>query len=272
MNTIEVLNSFFVLPAIKAGIAQKVWEHKEGSLLNIWEKLGLINSEGLTKLGSELSDLSPLVDYFSSLWGDYSTVEFGKIKKIDDRQYSMLREGLSVFHSQNNISLFSTLSLVNKKWHVLDYCGGDGQYLRSFLSSNLESSGMLVDRKAASGLDSIAVDYEATPDWYLSHKEKFDLIILSEILHCKGKAGQVYLIDSARYMLKPGGLLLVNEVIPCPFFDWRMSIYTRGGASISIEEVKNMTLEKWEIMKELPEGCNPSTKYHYQMLLKKTEG
>ena len=57
---------------------------------------------------------------------------------------------------------------------------------------------------------------------------------------------QEYLIDTCWTMLKPNGILLINEVIPNAIFDWRMSMYTNGGRSISIEDIRELTKDQWE--------------------------
>ena len=279
MNVIEITNSIFILPAIKAGIRERIWDNDVDKRLKpiqeIWRNLGLIdNNNKLTERGQQVYDLIPLIDYYISLKDDFFNFSIHDDYKIDNNQYNLLREGLEGYHKYYNSNLFEYLDLVNKEWNVLDYGGGTGQYLLDFIKYNPRSKGLLIDRNKIDKEEfedkilSKAIDFEADLHWYEQHEEKFNLIILSEVLHCKGKLMQEYIIDSCWTMLKPNGFLLINEVIPNPIFDWRMSMYTDGGKSISINEIRAFTNQQWDESRYVPDGCNKDIQYHYQVLYK----
>ena len=49
MNTIEILNSLFILPAIKSGIRERIWDNEIDEKLKpiqkIWQDLELIDKQ-----------------------------------------------------------------------------------------------------------------------------------------------------------------------------------------------------------------------------------
>ena len=281
MNTIEILNSLFILPAIKSGIRERIWDNEIDEKLKpiqkIWQDLELIdNNNKLTDKGYEVYDLIPLIDYYLSLKDDFFNFSIYDNYTASNDQYNLLREGLQVFHKHYNSNLFEYLDLTNKEWNVLDYGGGTGQYLIDFIKQNPRSKGLLIDRNIVdrdgfeNKIISKAIDFENNLEWYEEYEEKFNLIVLSEVLHCKNKLMREYLIDTCWTMLKQNGLLLINEIIPCPIFDWRMSMYTNGGRSISIEDIRELTKDQWEEKRYVPDGCSSKIKYHYQVIYKVT--
>ena len=268
MNIVEILNSFFILPAIKAGIREQVWQTPIHDNLKpireIWYGLDLLDHEGkLSEKGQQLYDIHPMIDYFMSLWDDYKFYSPHETYKISDEQYDLLREGLELYSRYNLSNCFQYCGLTGKQINVLDYGGGNGGLLIDFIKYNPSSKGILVDRKKANNEEfgeeivSHAIDFEINPLWHTQYEDRFDMIILSEVLHCKNKKGRQYLIDSSHCMLKPGGILFIIEVKTNPFFDWRMKMYTEGGKSLEPDEIKDqMDSSSWKEVKLVPYGDN----------------
>ena len=277
MNIKEILNSIFIFPAIKAGFRERIWEENIDKKLipvkEIWRELGLLDKNKLSQKGEQLYDILPLIDYYLSLKDDFFNFSIHDDYKTDNDQYQLLREGLESFHNNFNSQIFQYFNFRDKEWNVLDYGGGVGQYLIDFIKYNPNSSGLLVDRNKVNreefnnNIKSKAINFETDLQWYEEYEDKFNLIILSELLHCKNRLMQEYLIDTCWTMLKPNGILLINEVIPNAIFDWRMSMYSNGGKSISIEEIRSLTSDQWEEHRCYKNGTN-DINYHYQITFK----
>ena len=105
----------------------------------------------------------------------------------------------------------------------MDYGCGKGSYSNSYIDRNPNGKTYMVDRNIGDN-----IDFEKSPNWYIDKKNTFDIVLLSEILHCKNVDGQKYLLDSSDYVLKSKGLLRINENVD-PFMDWRLNRLTDKG-------------------------------------------
>jgi len=274
-NPMELLNTFFILPALKAGIEHRVWESKNPgveSIRKIWENLDLIEGNKLTLLGMQIEELYPMILYFSSLKEDFFDFNTHNKYEINSVQYEHLRKGLGAFRRNRGFNLFKANEISGESLKVLDYCGGDGQYLVDFLEENPDSTGVLLDRNPAfrrefgEKVTTLSVDFEKEPSWWKPYVSSFDFIILSEVLHCKNKGGRRYLLNTCQRLLKPGGRLFINEIVPDPIFDWRMFMYTQGGKSLSKDDIYELLPwnHKWKFLNK-----SHRTSYHYNIILEK---
>lgn len=170
-----------------------------------------------------LDHLSPLLEYH------HQVADTGK------GQYPLLRHGLGVYFDLFLSTVFQQLGIKDQVgWQALDYGGGSGHWGRQFLVDNPESTVQLLDRNVG-----MYVDFEKKPNWWHSHLKRFDLVILSEVLHCKGPDVRRYLVDSSFQVLKPGGLLLVHENLDY-FMGLRLREAGEGGDVLTSAEVRGL--------------------------------
>lgn len=128
--------------------------------------------------------------------------------------YPLLRQGLREYFNEYLYKIFNQLDIRNKTWYMLDYGAGSGQMSQQFLKTNPDSQVLQVDKEIIDdSLPSLCVDFEADPKWYHGFKDTFDLVVVSELLHCKTLNWQEYIIKSSIAMLKPGGRLIIVENI-----------------------------------------------------------
>lgn len=173
--------------------------------------------------------------------------------------YELLRKGLSEYFWLYLKPVFERLEITDEELIMLDYGCGSGQYSAQFLRNNPKSTVILVDKEEPD-LDKIGVsaffekvNFEEQPKWFEKYKDKFDLILLSEVLHCKSMLGQKYLIHSCQQMLKKKGQLLVIENTDyC--MEYRISKIKKGDFKIlSKIDLAKLMQEKFVLrnMKEL---------------------
>lgn len=126
--------------------------------------------------------------------------------------YTLLREGLAEYFEHYQSNLFKDFDIVGKAWMFLDYGCGEGRKTKQFLIDNPESSAVMVDKvNDHNQKNMLEVDFEKNPYWFQGYIDMFDLILLSEVLHCKKPIIQEYLLISSLKMLKTGGKLLIVE-------------------------------------------------------------
>lgn len=154
----------------------------------------------------------------------YDLEEFKKIKSMLQYHvhavqnnyagnYPLLQKGLAEYYDSYLSQMFENIGIAHKRWVILDYGCGSGIVGEQFLSDNPNSSVFFMDKEDYTngiGLNK-KVDFEKEPGWYVDYYAHFDAIIMSELLHCKKKEGQEYLIRSSYEMLKPGGILIIVE-------------------------------------------------------------
>ncbi len=137
--------------------------------------------------------------------------------------YELLRRGLDEYYQMFLRSFWQKMKLTDTKLRLLDYCGGDGSYSSSFKTFNPGGTAVLLDRS-----NGLCIDFEDDPKWHKEWQEYFNVVLLSEILHCKSIEIQYYLIDSSLSMLDNGGKIIINENID-PFMGWRLDRLTKEG-------------------------------------------
>lgn len=258
-NIYNLLNTLWVLPAILVGINNKVWNNnstRSKPIKDIWKEYNLLDKYGLTKEGKQIIKLKELIEYLIRIVPYHIKDDFTKQTKINSDEYVLLRKGLGEYFKLYLYDIFDLLNYKNKKWNILDYAGGNAQYSKEFLKSNPLSNALIVDRtknfKEKYNLKFEKINFEENEQWWTQYKNKFNLIILSEILHCKNKYYQDYLIKSSVNMLKNKGSLVICEKYPTPYFQWRMDLFTNGGECINKQTLlidnfinnKNITLTK----------------------------
>lgn len=185
----NILDSVYIIPAI----------------LDHMDKPSLATSKVLAQAGVNDKDLESLRKIRHLLEYHLRTV------KCDFKtNYTLLREGLSEYHNQYLFDVWWKLNIQDQRITMLDYGCGAGAYIGSFKVYNPESICIGVDKE--SDIPNVIVaDFELWPDWHQRYDNKIDLVLLSEVLHCKPIGVQKYLVNSSWQMLKKGGRLLIIE-------------------------------------------------------------
>lgn len=159
--------------------------------------------------------------------------------------YDQLRDGLVQYFEAHLSDMFKKLGIIEKEWRVLDYGCGNGQVSTQFLKDNPDSYALRVDRDSVNITNFKRIDFETQPYWYKPYTNTFDLVILSEVLHCKDHNGQLYLIDSSIQLLRDKGTLIVVENKDyC--MEYRIS---------KIKQNNFKVLNEWHV-RELTQGSN----------------
>lgn len=163
--------------------------------------------------------------------------------------YDLLRTGLKEYFDANLSTVFRELNLPAKSHvsQVLDYGAGDGRMADQFREDYPDSIVLTMDRQNSD----INVDFEQEPFWYRSYLNTFDVVILSEVLHCKQQVVRHYIIDSIQQMLHKGGHLIVIENEDyC--MEYRISKIKKGDFSVlSDKTVKALCSDGFELNTEL---------------------
>ena len=203
MNVDDIIKNAYVLPV----------------LLDYFENPSRENTELLESVGIaeplKLMKFKNLLTYHSNFLASRK------------ENYPLLRVGLNEYFEEYLYEIFQLTGFNNKKVYMLDYGSGNGSYSDQMLKDNLHSFVVSVDKDQNhyyphARKKVISLDFENDPGWYKVYLQEFDLILLSEILHCKDNRGQEYLMESAVYMLKKGGHLIINENQDYPM-QWRIS-------------------------------------------------
>lgn len=127
--------------------------------------------------------------------------------------YNLLREGLKEYFRLYLSQVFNLINLTNMpKGTALDYGCGSGQIGKQFEKDNPSFDVYFLDKDNPNWMANLLeVDFEQKPDWHNLFVNFFDVVIMSELLHCKGLEVREYLINSAHKILKPGGKFIVIE-------------------------------------------------------------
>ncbi len=153
------------------------------------------------------------------------------IKHSFKENYQLLRKGLDEYYTRYLSKIFQLIDLVNTRYTMLDYGCGSGIYGLQFLQNNPQGEVYFLDRQVpfSNGFDRrrhfIITDFEENPNWWnQGYKgngggqlykdgfvDKFNMVLLSELLHCKDEVGRRYLIMSSWQVLQKGGLLVIHE-------------------------------------------------------------
>jgi hypothetical protein len=251
-NIYDLLNTIFYLPAIVVGIEKKIWDttlkksNRVLPIIEIWNTLGLLNNHGnLTAKGEKIIRIESLIRYIIKMVPYHANDDLKSFNQISKSEYFLLRQGLGEYFLIYQSKLFTKLGYLNKEWRVLDYAGGAGKYSKNFLEHNPKSHCTVIDRekqyKKELQILFKEIDFEKNPLWYQNHHQKYNLIILSEILHCKNRETREYIIKSAYTLLDKEGEILIIEKTPTPYFQWRMDMFTHNGKCIEWMEIKKLS-------------------------------
>ena len=145
-------------------------------------------------------------------------------------------------------------------WHVLDLGGGPGVYGYTFADEVPELKATVFDLPASEkrydeeGLSHTAGDRVSRING--SYRDTalggpYDAVWLSHVLHSEGPKGCDVLVQKAAEVLKPGGVLWIQEFVVDPsgqghpfpaLFGLNMLVQTKKGQAYSLEEIKGMML------------------------------
>lgn len=210
MNIQRVLDSIYIIPVIL--------DHLDHPTKNT-EAILLANDINPVDDMKELSKLKDL------LWYHKHVIQTGY-----QPDYALLRSGLKEYFDTYLTDVFKRLNLVGMYGRMLDYGCGNGYYGHQYLKDNPESLVYLMDReipdsvvKNHANIIPIEDDFEAHPSWFMDKNLKnLDVILMSELLHCKTNAICKYLISSCCTLLKTGGnLIVIENQDPC--MEYRIS-------------------------------------------------
>ena len=171
--------------------------------------------------------------------------------------YTLLRKALGqIAEIKADPALLETLNhlssdLVNPM--IMDIGGGDGHYLIESLKK-LGGSGLLIDKDISAATENFLnnptlqvrarqINIAEDPQWYGFYSNTVDLILLNEVLHLSDQAWWNTLLMQAYQMLKPGGILLITEVLPTADFEWRMISLTEKGRAINPEHLSAFLMQ-----------------------------
>lgn len=224
MQLKNILDSIYVIPVI----------------LDHMDNPRTITKEVLQSMGINEEDIEALRSIKSLL--QYHKHIISSDFKPD---YPLLRKGLTEYFDRNLKYMFKNSYMTDLNMYVLDYGCGSGQVSKQFLEDNPGSSVMLVDKYESPGLPIVKIDFEADQNWYqkLHLQKTFDMVILSEVLHCKSPIFQDYLIRSSLNMLKPHGkLFIVENIDPC--MAYRISKLKQGEyKALHPEDIESLVSE-----------------------------
>lgn len=214
MNKNQIINSVYLLPALIGTIKNGPQDHTDRVLY----EFGITNPE-------EYKEIVNLLEYHLEI----VSTDF----KYNKNLYPLLRDGLNGYYNKYLSNFWQTLSIKDTDFKLLDYGCGDGSYSKSFKKSNPEGIYTLIDK-------ALGTDFITNPNWYKEASiGKYDLILLSEILHCKDFKTRLYLINSSLEMLEKNGRIIINENED-PFMNWRLKELTPYGTVLNEEDIDNI--------------------------------
>lgn len=251
-----LMEGAWMFAALIQGIRSKVWEsdiNKPNPVAACWAKLGLVEVvlekcppfAKLTEAGQRVVDCQGLLEYEFSMMKQQLDSNF----TTDPAMYQQLRGGLEHYARAflPDMHDWITRQVAFDGALFFDFCGGDGGYLHSFLKAWPQAQGMLFDRApgvphpdnlvAAPRMGIKAGDAFADEAWFTSQAGAYDVVLMSEILHCKGPEDRLFLLRRAKSLLKPTGVLLVVEQYPNLRLEWRMHDMTEAGQCLSEQQV-----------------------------------
>lgn len=249
-----ILEGAWLGAALVQGIRSKVWEcdpTKPNPIAASWANTGLLEVKTVEKgemAGAVYCTLTPagerVVACADLLEYEYSMIQqqLDSNFKTDPAKYRALRKGLENYAGAFLPEMVDWVSRggdapMDVKPLMFDFCGGNGGYLRAFLRFNPDAAGMLFDRDPGVGelggvLNRMGIysgDAMGSSVWFASQAGAYDVVLMSEILHCKGKEERLFMLRRAKSLLKPGGSILVVEQFPGLRMEWRMNDMTQGG-------------------------------------------
>lgn len=235
--------------ALIQGVRQKVWESAKSGEPNAvaacWANLGLLTPAGLTPAGLRVVECVELLEYEFSMMQQQLSGDF----KTDPVKYQGLRVALGNYTKQfmpDMLRWVAEQRLGDDPVQVfMDFCGGDGVYVKHWLRAWPDSYGMLFDRTTPEEMDAdiaqqlaaFGGDALGSDQFFETYAGTYDVLLMSEILHCKGFTERALLLERAKKLLRPGGVLLVIEQYPNLRLEWRMQDMTKDGQCLSEIEV-----------------------------------
>lgn len=257
----SILEGAWLFAALVKGIREKVWECDPATpnpVAVAWARAGLLEIEQgagetpaqdravLTGAGKRVVDCQALLEYEFSMMQQQLDGNF----KTDPAKYKALRGGLDnyavAFLPDMHKWIADQAPAAVKCPRFFDYCGGSGGYLASFLAAHKGAQGLLFDREPGVTKTSAAVlsrmgimagDAFGDDLFFANHAGAYDVVLLSEILHCKGPSERQFLLQRAKSLLRPSGVVLVVEQYPNLRLEWRMNDMTDAGQCISEQMV-----------------------------------
>lgn len=265
-----ILEGAWMLPMLLKGIRSEIWNttveagenHPLCPVTTGWLKLGLIEPQWpqdgaglttfpLTEAGQHVVACTGLLEYEFSMMEQ----QLNGSLVTDPVKYAKLREGLAAYSQHYLPDVFGWLETLvqpladsakeQRDISIMDYCGGKGQYLTHLMNCFEDAACFLVDKRAnEANLPHDAVRYECdvmTQEFHeqviAAHEEGFDLIIMSECLHCVDETARRTMIGHAYNLLRLGGTLVILEQFPNMRLDWRLFDLSHGGGVLSMEKV-----------------------------------
>lgn len=249
-----MLEALWTLVALAKGTRDKVWETATPGAVDAvaaaWARMGLLvatpDQQGvqLTKQGANVAGCAALLEYELAMIGHQLNGN-----ATDPAMYAQLRNGLENYSNAYLSELLNWAALQVKHVAdplVLDYCGGNGAFVKRCCELNPNTIGWLIDKAPGSpreladtwGItvregDVLAAEDNPTEDL----DNLFDLVIMSEILHCKGAEDRARMVADAYRMLRVGGVLIVAEQFPGLRLEWRLAAMTEAGHTLDKEVV-----------------------------------
>lgn len=222
MNTYQILNSCYIYPLLWSGISG--------------DKKALA---ALKSLGVSVNQVEKMRRMRSLM--SYHNLPNNRKKRC----YNMLRDGLREYFREELRAFWKKAGITKKiGWLMLDYGCGSGSYSYAFKAANPKSTTLLVDRQGGD----INIDFQQNPGWYGELVNSVNVVLLSEVLHCKNQQWRDYLITSSYQMLKKNGLLVINENDDL-IMAWRLESLSSGGDALSKKDILTLTRSKFTLEK-----------------------
>lgn len=201
-----ILDSIYYIPVILEHL-EKPTEQTEQLIL----KMGIGPGEI-----EDLHNIRGLLEYHLSIVRN----------DFKESDYALLLKGLKQYFDYYLSGIWQTLGITDEKAEMLDYGCGLGYYSKAFLLANPDATSYVLDRKInfplALRMRPLEIDFEAEPFWYATYIDSMDIVLLSEVLHCKQATGQEYLIRSSYEMLRDDSRLIIVEPVD-EFMAYRIS-------------------------------------------------
>lgn len=248
-----IMEAVWLLAALAKGGRERVWETarvgQADPVAAAWVRAGLMAPQAdgsvlLTEAGVNVAACVDLIEYELAM----VQRQLDGVTKTDPVMYEKLRRGLYAYtlHFLPDVLNWVTemVPVDASTYAVLDYCGGDGCYIEHIAGGKSYVDAWMIDKAPGRtaqlqrmGVNVRQGDVLSDPSVTEDLDGFFDLIIMSEILHCQGAKGRADMLAQANAMLKPGGMLVVIEQFPGRRLDWRLYDMTQSGQTLSEEQV-----------------------------------